>query len=524
MIMEISNLEQHGQLVQALKQQKPFPHPTDKVELLETHISSVLLSGDYAYKIKKPLDFGFLNFLSLADRKHFCEEEIRLNRRLAPQIYLEAVPITGSIDAPMLGGDGEPIEYAVKMRRFDQSQLLDKLLAAGGLDNDIIDAIADIVADFHAKAAVAGDDSPLGTPEAVWAPVAQNFEQIRPLLGDDAQLDQLDRLEAWSEAEYRRIEPLLAQRKAGGFIRECHGDMHLGNITLVDGEVVIFDGIEFNDEFRWIDVISEMAFVTMDLTDRGQPAMAQRLMNRYIENTGDYEGLALLRFYQVYRALVRAKIAGFRLAQELSDEERAEVSAAYQSYSDLAESFTAQTTPRIVLMRGVSASGKSWLSQALLETIGAFRIRSDRERKRLFADQEQAGELNAGLYAPELTVKTYERLLELTRISTDAGYPVIVDATFLKREQITPFAHFADDNGIDLAVVTTSADKSILEQRLQQRSKEKDNISDADRQVLEHQLANIEAVPDGLRSIEVDTGGEIDIDQLAATITEGQTA
>ena len=518
--MEI-NLEQHTQLVKALKEQKPFPHPTDDIEVLETHISSVLLAGDYAYKIKKPLDFGFLNFLALADRKHFCEEEIRLNRRLAPQIYLDTVAITGSLDAPRIGGDSEVIDYAVKMRRFDQSQLLDKLLAAGKVGNDIIDSIADIVADFHARAAVAGDETPLGSPESVWAPVAQNFEQIRPLLSDDAQLDQLDRLEAWSEAEYRKLEALLAERKAGGFIRECHGDMHLGNITLVDGEVVIFDGIEFNDAFRWIDVISEMAFLTMDLSDRDQPGMAQRLMNRYIENTGDYEGLRLLRFYQVYRALVRAKIAGFRLAQELSDEERKQVTAAYQSYSDLAERFTRRQSPAIVLMRGVSASGKSTLGQQLLESLGAFRVRSDRERKRLFADQtENSGELNAGLYAPELTEKTYARLLDLTDRLTAAGYPVIVDATFLKQSQIAPFAELAAASNIPLTVVTTTADREILEQRLRDRANEADNISDAGIDVLRHQLDHIEPVPDGLREIEVDTGKPVDADAIADTIRE----
>ncbi len=515
------SVEQHARLVKNLQTQKPFPHPTDDVQLLETHISSVLLAGDYAYKIKKPLDFGFLNFLKLEDRKHFCEEEIRLNRRLAPQIYLEAVPITGSIEQPRLDTEGEAIEYAVKMRRFDQDQLLDKVLAAGKLGNDIIDAIADIVADFHANAAVAGEDSELGSAESVYAPVAQNFEQIRPLLGNDTQLDQLDRLEAWSEAQYVELKPLLQQRKADGFIRECHGDMHLGNITLVDGEVVIFDGIEFNDEFRWIDVISEMAFLTMDLTDRGQPGMAQRLMNRYLENTGDYEGLRLLRFYQVYRALVRAKIAGFRLAQELSEEERQTVSAAYQSYADLAESFTRETSPYIVLMRGVSASGKSWLGQRLLEKMGAFRIRSDRERKRLFADQQQVtGELNEGLYASELTEKTYSRLLELTQLISAAGYPVIVDATFLKQQQIAPFANFATTAGIPLSVVTTSADKSVLEERLRQRATEKDNISDADRKVLDYQLEHIEPVPHGIRHIEVDSGGSVDTDHIAQTITQ----
>ncbi len=517
----LTSVEQHARLVKNLQAQKPFPHPADDVQLLETHISSVLLAGDYAYKIKKPLDFGFLNFLKLEDREHFCEEEIRLNRRLAPQIYLEAVPITGSIEQPRIGGEGEAIEYAVKMRRFDQEQLLDKVLAAGKLDNDIIDSIADIVAEFHANAAVAGEETDLGSAESVYAPVAQNFEQIRPLLSDNTQLDQLDRLEAWSEAAYFKLKPLLQQRKAGGFIRESHGDMHLGNITLVDGKVVIFDGIEFNDEFRWIDVISEMAFLTMDLTDRGQPGMAQRLMNRYLENTGDYEGLQLLRFYQVYRALVRAKIAGFRLAQELSEEERKAVTAAYQSYSDLAESFTRETNPFIVLMRGVSASGKSWLGQRLLEKTGAYRIRSDRERKRLFADQHSTtSELNQGLYSSETTEKTYARLLELTQLITAAGYPVIVDATFLKQQQIAPFATLATNAAIPLSVVTTSADNAVLEERLRQRAKEKDNISDADRKVLDYQLQNIEPVPQGLSQIDVDTGGSVDTDRIVQTITQ----
>ncbi|HFD87827.1 MAG TPA: hypothetical protein ENJ35_09155, partial [Gammaproteobacteria bacterium] len=457
-----------------------------------------------------------LNFLKLEDRKHFCEEEIRLNSRLAPDIYLEAIPIRGSISNPELDGDTPIIEYAVKMRRFDQSQLLDRLLAEGKVDNAIIDEIADDVAEFHAHAAVADASTTLGSAEAVYAPVAQNFEQIRPLLDDSAQLDQLDRLEAWSEAQFIALKPLLEQRKANGFIRECHGDMHLGNITVVDGKVTIFDGIEFNDEFRWIDVISELAFLTMDLTDRGAAPMAQRLMNRYLEKTGDYEGLKLLRFYKVYRAIVRAKIAGFRLGQPgLPASERDAVLQAYQSYTNLAESFTRKTAPAVLLMRGVSASGKSWLSQALLEKLGAFRIRSDQERKRLFdSDTANTDNLNTGLYSPEITAKTYQRLLDLAQLITSAGYPAIVDATFLRQQQIQPFVDLAREEGLPVTVITTTADKAILEDRLAQRANEADNISDATEDVLTYQLANIEAVPDDIPHIEIDTGQPVDIDDL----------
>ncbi len=514
------SLEDHRRLVEALIRTRPFPHPVDHIQLVETHISSVLLTGEYAYKIKKPVDLGFLDFTSLADRKRYCEEELRLNRRLAPRLYLAALPITGSLDAPRLGGDGEAIDYAIQMRQFDQSQLLDSLLARGELTARHIDTLADIIADFHGHITAAPPDSPFGEPERVCGPMAQNFEQIRALLHVPERLDQLDRLEAWTEGRYYALRGVLTARKAGGFIRECHGDMHLGNITLLDGEITIFDGIEFNDEFRWIDVMSEMAFITMDLVDRGATGFARRLLNRYLEHTGDYGGLRVLPFYQVYRAMVRAKIAVIRLGQGgLDEDERRRIMVQYEGYADLAERFTRPGQPRLLLMHGLSGSGKSFVSQRLLEMLDAVRVRSDRERKRLFEDSDLPDDvLNAGLYSPQATAATYERLRKLARTIIESGYTAIVDATFLHAEQRTPFARLAEELGCPYTIVHTRADEAVLRERVNARATEASNISDATESVLDYQMKHVEEPTAREPTMVVDTGRPIDIEALKRQI------
>ena len=256
-------------LIAALQNPALYPHPVEQVRVIETHISWVLLTGQYAYKIKKPVNFGFLDFTDLAARKHFCEEELRLNQRLTEGLYLEVLPITGSEAAPQLGGEGPAIEYALKCREFPQNALLSEVQTRGELSSEHIDALAKQIAGFHLRTPQVPQDNPLGSAEAVMAPVRQNFEQIRPLLSDKADLLQLDALEAWAESSYDRLEALLQARKANGFIRECHGDIHLGNAALIDGQVVLFDCIEFNEPFRFTDVCADYAFLAMDLEDRG---------------------------------------------------------------------------------------------------------------------------------------------------------------------------------------------------------------------------------------------------------------
>jgi len=468
-----------------------YPHSADSVEHLQTHISHILLVGDYAYKIKKPLNLGFLDFTSLAHRKIYCEEELRLNRRLAPDIYMDCIPICGSVENPILEGDpAKALEYAVMMRRFPQSALLDQSLAAGVLKTTHIDNLAKQLANFHDSVARAPSEKPFGLAERVQQPALDNFTQTRPLLQDSEDLQLLDQLEQWTITAYQQLQPILTARKTGGFIRECHGDLHLGNMLLQDGQITVFDCIEFNDEFRWIDVMSDLGFLLMDLHHRQAPALAWRLLNEYLECSGDYAGLAVLPYYQIYRALVRAKIAAIRASQADPDL-RAEAQAECRSYLLLAEQFTQAHTSFLLITHGVSGSGKSTITTQLLATLGAIRIRSDVERKRLFGLkplESSDSTLNQGLYTTDSGAKTYQRLQELSELILDAGYPVLVDATFLQLAQRQAFRTLADTLSVPFVLLACTADPAILRNRVKQRKQRGEDAAEADVSVLEQQL------------------------------------
>lgn len=457
-------------------------------ELIETHISWVLLADDLVYKIKKPLDLGFLDFSTLEKRRFYCDEELRLNRRLAPDIYLEVVAI---------GDDGQlgatrAVEYAVKMRRFPQSAQLDRMLQRGELQAAQIDAFARMCADFHSRVAVAGEESGYGEPQQVWRPVEENFAQIREHLAADRAGDTLAVIERWSQQQFRRLEPLLGKRKAQGFIRECHGDMHLRNLAWVEERPVAFDCIEFNPALRWIDVISEIAFLVMDLQERGEARLAQRFLNRYLERSGDYAGLALLPFYQVYRAMVRAKVAAIRSDQpSLEAGERDEALAEVDAYLANARGYTAEATPSLIVMRGLSASGKSTLSALLMERPETIRLRSDVERKRLFgltAEEDGSAEPGEGIYSAEAGERTYRRLQQLAGELLDAGYSVVIDAACLQRWQRDYFYRLADERKLPCLLLSLEVPAEELRRRIRQRKR---GASDADLAVLERQLANV---------------------------------
>ncbi len=449
--------------------------------LIETHISWVILAGDHAWKLKKPLDLGFLDFSTLEKRRRACEEEVRLNRRLAPQIYLAAVPVTGSETAPSFGGPGPVLEWAVKMRAFPADATLDR---RARIEPEQVDAIAERVAAFHGGIAPAPPDSDFGTPEAVRAPVEQNFVQIRALDPPPQVLDALHRLEPWCRAEGERLEDHFRRRREGGFVRECHGDLHLGNIAWVDDAPLIFDGIEFNAGLRFIDVINEIAFLAMDLWHRGQPQMAWRLMDRYLSFSGDYAGLPALRYYMVYRAMVRAKVAAIRAAQEGGGH------AECLDYLSLAHTLSRPPPPALSLMHGVSGSGKTVLSQHLLEDLGAIRLRSDVERKRLFGlgPLDSSDAVPGGIYTAEASRRTRDRLLALAEGLLAEGHRVIVDATFLARDWRQPFEALAGRSGIPWCLVSPQVPEAELRARVARRSAQGKDASEADLAVLEAQL------------------------------------
>jgi len=489
--------DDQAELIRSLNAPGCYDHAAGPVQHVETHISHVLLSGEYAYKIKKPLDLGFLDFSTLDKRRHVCQEEVRLNRRLAPEFYLGVVPITGTPAAPRINGSGEAIEYAVKMRQFPPDVTLDCLETQGRLTASQVEAIATTVARFHREAcARAGADSSWGDPQQVWQPVAQNFLQIASRLTDPADRQTLDALQRWSEAEHARLAPLMGVRKRDGFIRECHGDLHLGNLAWVDDQLLVFDCLEFNPELRWIDIVSEIAFCYMDLLQRGHPDWAWLFLNIWLEKTGDHGGLALLRYYAVYRALVRAKVAVLRAGQVTGAAHDAALNEAH-AILQLATTLTRPLPLRLDITHGLSGSGKTTVTQTLMQAPGAVRLRSDVERKRL-AGLDALARSGSGvgeqLYAADATRRTYTHLASLAGAVLDTGWPVIVDATFTARWQRDLLHEQARLRGVAFHILDFQVPVTTLRERIIQRARAGSDASEADLEVLQHQIDTGEAL------------------------------
>ena len=313
--MTMTAMKRSERLVKALHNPEVYGHPTTTIDEIQTHTAWVLLTGQDAYKIKKPVDFGFLDFSTLEKRRHWCEEEVRLNRRFAPDLYLGVTEIRGTLTQPHTGDTGPVLEYAVHMRQFPNNQLLSELAEHKQLKASHIDQLSEKIARFHQTTNHAAPDSDYGQSSRIHHWVNENFRDILPVLKTDEEREQLERIRQWTREQWQQLQPHFAHRKQHGCIRECHGDLHLRNVTIIDGEITPFDCIEFNAELRWIDVISEVAFLIMDLEEHGYPHLGHQFLNSYLQLTGDYESLTLLPYYLVYRALVRAKVAILRRKQ-----------------------------------------------------------------------------------------------------------------------------------------------------------------------------------------------------------------
>ena len=472
-------------MVHALDNPLAFGHPVGNLRLIETHISWVILTGDYVYKIKKPVDFGFLDFSTLDKRRHFCHEELRLNQRFAPGIYLDVVEIRGTFDAPCLHGSGEVIDYAVKMNEFSQQDLLSHHAAEKTLTSSMVDAIADRVTQLHAAADVATGASEYGSAPGVRHWSAENMEHLATTVPDSLMPSAFVRLQTW----YRDNAPLLDQverRKADGYVRECHGDLHLGNMALIDNQVIPFDCIEFNPELRWIDTLSEAAFVAMDLQARGYPGFCWRFINRYLEDNEDYEAIGLLRYYVIYRALVRAKVEALQV--DAAQKPSAQAFSTAFTYLKLADSWATRHGVGIIIMHGLSGSGKSTVAAQLVEALGAIRLRSDVVRKQLFklsSDADSGSAIAQGIYSEDSTRKTYRRLEQLTEIITAARFCVIVDATFLEEARRRQFLQLQSGLRCARIIVNCEAPEATLRKRITER---KNDPSEANLDVLERQI------------------------------------
>jgi len=435
------------------------------------------------------------------------------------------VPITGTVKQPGWAGKGKVIEYAVKMVQFPQQAQLDRMLGLGELNAFHLDAFARLIADFHQGIKHTDGATEYGDLKHVIRPVKENFSHLREQITDKTLCNLLDSLQNWCDKSITRLQPVFEQRKQAGFIRECHGDMHLRNMAWINNRPVLFDCIEFNPNLRWIDVISDIAFLVMDLHKGKQYRLAQGLLNNYLEYTGDYSGVSLLPFYLVYRALVRAKVEAIRAGQsDIEPEEQAEAEQALHEYLLLADSYTHKHQLRLMVTHGFSACGKTTISRQLSERLGAVRIRSDVERKRLFGLQAQENgqaAINQDIYSTQAGQKTYDQLAELAEQVLAGGFSVFIDAACLKLEQRDRLQTLADANNIAYVILDITASKNTLRQRIEQRSQNSTkDASDADLTVLEHQFISAQKLTQKEEpyTIGIDTEKPLELDKVIQKI------
>jgi aminoglycoside phosphotransferase family enzyme/predicted kinase len=478
-IQDEATLANH--LALALQQQDGPP-----VEHVQTHLSHLLLTPGHAYKLKRPVRLPFADFSTVAARRHFCEEELRLNRRLAPSLYLEVLPVLGSVQAPRLGAPNEgadsAIDWVVHMHRFASGSEADALVRNGALQAAEVDSFAKQLAHFHAACPVAAAGSAWGSAALVQQAIDDVFNTLATLL-DDADAPRLQAL----RPAFAGLQRWWAQRQAGGHVREGHGDLHLGNLVRLDGALTAFDCIEFSPALRWIDTLADAAFLTMDLHAHGRSDLAWQFLDTYLSETGDYAALAVLRPYEIYRALVRAMAARLRTEQGVAP-------ACAPDYLARAEALAQPMQPRLLITYGLSGSGKSTVATALLAQAGAVRLRSDVERKRLhgLSPLADSGASGADIYTPEASERTFEHLAEQASALLRAGYPVIVDAAFLRRSDRARMHAVAQTLGLPFTVLHCRAGEEQLQARVQTRLAAGGDPSEADLAVLAAQQRTTE--------------------------------
>ncbi|MCF8216532.1 MAG: AAA family ATPase [Chlorobium sp.] len=511
-------------LIEALSRADAYPHDTSNaIQVTETHISWVFLTGIYAYKIKKPVNLGFLDFTLLEQRLHYCREEVRLNRRLCPELYLDVVPVTAAEKAIAISGKGRIIDYAVKMMQFDRSLELGRLLADNKLTGTHIDSIIDTVTSFHRVIPAASIDSEYGRPEKLILPLLENFRHTAELVSGSAEQQMLDKLQAWVQKEHRQLINCFLERKRLGFIRHCHGDMHTGNMVWQHDRVLIFDCIEFSHALSMIDVISDIAFLFMDLRHGGQPMLAWRFLNGYLSGTGDYDGILLLRFYSLYRAMVRAKVTAIRYEQEPDEQKKHSIREEHLSYVRQAFLCTIPEGAHLIITCGVSGSGKSTLASELAPVLQAIHIRSDVERKRLAgldALEKSSQDPQKNIYTSLFTAKTYERLASIASVCLEAGYQVIIDATFLRENERMQFRKLAAKHGSPFTILHLHADEKLLLERINRRLLEGCDPSEADETVLFRQLEKQDPFSEEelLDTLTYDSGTEMNCEWIASAV------
>jgi aminoglycoside phosphotransferase family enzyme/predicted kinase len=503
-------------VVAFLRDPSSYPPGAGPVEIIETHASIVFLAGDYAYKLKRAVKYSYLDFSTVARRGAACTAELMLNRRTAPELYLEVRAISRGPDGAMIWGRpeadpaGDPLDFVVVMRRFDQEALLEHVAREGGLSSALFYALTAHIVAFHQRAEQRPDRG--GT--AAMAEVSEtNIRVLRDCRAAAFDPAQIDRVENGLNAELRRFGRLLDERRQAGRVRRCHGDLHLRNICLVDGRPLLFDCVEFSEDLASIDVLYDLAFLVMDLGHRGHKGLANLVLNRYLDLTEEDDGLALMPLVLSLRAVIRAHVTATMAEHGWGSGDPTTAFAEAHNYLDEAEAALLLQPARLVAVGGLSGSGKSALAAGLAPELGripgARVLRSDVLRKLRFGGEPESP-LPPEAYTAEVTTQVYQDLCTRAAAALRAGYSAVIDAVALREEERRAFAAVAAAAGVPFTGVWLEAPAETMRARIAER---RGDASDASAEILAHQLAHN---PGALDWIGVDAGSDRDATLAAA--------
>jgi uncharacterized protein len=486
------------ELIRGMSDPDIYPDTPESVQVIQTHISVVFIVGDLVYKIKKPVNFGFLDFTTLEKRKFFCHQEVALNSRFSEGIYLGVVGIFKDVARLNLKGEGQEIDAAVVMRRIPDESLLLEILKQDKATPELLDTIADRLAYFHSKAVRGKDIDTFGSPQVIRHNLRENFEQTKPYVGRTIDEHTFEEIRRLSMKFLDRNQELIKKRVLEGHIRDCHGDLHLDHVVVLD-EVMLLDCIEFNDRFRYGDTASDLAFLLMDLDYRGYPAFSKQVAERYSLISGDSDILDLLGYYKSYRAFVRGKVTGFKLDEpEVSDAEKRSATDTASDYFKLSlASLKGELSPALIITCGLMGSGKSFLAEKLGKRLGMEPLRSDWVRKQIHGlspVEHQLDKYGKGFYTSGATERTYRSLLEQAEESLRRGMSVILDASFSRHQERADAQTIANRTGTRFRILCCSAPDEVIKQRLADRLSKPGEPSDGRLEIFPEHKARFEPI------------------------------
>ncbi|MFA7061020.1 MAG: AAA family ATPase [Pedobacter sp.] len=486
-------------ILESLLKPEAYPEPTHSVELLQTHVSWIFLTDKHAFKLKKPVNFGFLNFSTIDLRRFYCNEEVRLNRRLCPDIYEGVVELRETSGGAAFHGNGSVIDYAVKMKRLPADRMLDNLVNNNRISGAEIQEVARIIANFHLNAPTSPAIAEFGQLDRIMFNWEENFEQMIPFEETTLSEVERNRIKAWVSSFAAENADLFKRRVDEGFIRECDGDIHLENICMMDDKVYIFDCIEFNERFRYCDTVADVAFLLMDLDFHGRRDLADEVVITYFETSGDTSMIALIDYYKLYRAFVRGKVESLHMIDsciDIQEQERVRTKAIRYFRLALGYIERSRLRPTLFITCGLMGSGKSTLAIRLSFELGITSFDSDIVRKKMADISTDTPVFHAygeGLYTSQVNDSTYAELFRLAETELAAGRSVIIDASFKRKEERSRFAALAKSHTASFAILYVTCNELENRLRLAERAASGQSVSDGRAELLERQQQEFEA-------------------------------